>query len=92
MARENQKKDEFLEISDLLTNLVEIFENYGETNKIPELEIALLKMENCAQKIGGLVLVEYMKLKTAFEFFKKSKDKKPFLEQCVRLKNELWEI
>lgn len=92
MANEDQKKDEFLEISDLLTDLVEIFEDYGETNKDHELEVALLKMENHAQKIGGLVLSEYMKLKKALKSYQKSKNKKPFLEQCVRLKNELWEI
>lgn len=85
---QNSSKNEFNDFSSLLADLVEGVQGH---KKKEELEKILLQMDFLAEKIGGEVLKEFIKLKMLFIKIDK-KNKEAFLSQCLKLKNELWEL
>jgi len=88
MPKKVTPRDDFHDFSNLLSEIVEAVQ---KNKKKEELEKIFFKMDYLAEKIGGEVLQEFIKLKQLVGNLDKN-SKEIFLNQCLRLKNELWEL
>ncbi len=87
MPDSNLHAKDFSEFSALLSSLVDAYEKKAKKEK---LELILLKMDFFAEKLGGEILDDFIKLK---EIFGSGRiERQAFMNQCLKLKNQLWEL
>jgi len=86
-------KDNYKKLSNLLFLLKEKSEKHSKKNIYEkDLEIIISSMKKTSQIIGGRVLKKFLKLEIAYYKFLDDLKFDVFLENCIDLKNELWEI
>ena len=82
--------DDYKKLSEELSFFVDEIEK--DKNK-KEIKKRLEDMKNSSKKIGGAVFEEFSALEDIVSSFLEDKIKKEkVIEECVRLKNELWEL
>jgi Mg2+ and Co2+ transporter CorA len=80
--------DEHKRLEALLASLVELIKKDEK-----KLESHLKEMRGVANRIGGKVLEEYLKLEEkVLKFSNNILEKQEVIEECLRLQNELWEL
>jgi hypothetical protein len=100
MSSLSQKQKQFAELSKALNGFVEILRDFDQGKKEEtllkqEIVVPLRQIDVLGKSIGGQIHHHVQKLKEDFSLFiQEPKDiqKTLLMQDCVRLKNEVWEL